>query len=73
MSVVGIKSEKCPDRSSGRNQRNPGKGHTSKDGGIRNFDAVDFPAIGNLIIGGNLLLVLRSRSVDTYSGINRDH
>lgn len=35
-----------------------------------NFDTVDFPAIGNLIIGGIYYLVLRSRSVDTYSGIN---
>lgn len=35
-----------------------------------NFDEVDFPAIGNLLIGGIYYLVLRSGIVDAYSGID---
>jgi AcrR family transcriptional regulator len=37
---------------------------------IVDFDKVDFPAIGSLIVGGIYYLILRSRLVKTYSGID---
>ena len=37
---------------------------------IFDYDKVDLPAIGSLIVGGIYYLVLRSRLVETYSGIN---
>ncbi|MBD3275775.1 MAG: TetR family transcriptional regulator [Candidatus Marinimicrobia bacterium] len=39
-------------------------------GKIVDFEKADFPAIGNLILGGIYYLVLRSRNVKEYSGIN---
>ena len=37
---------------------------------VVDFDKVDLPAFASIMIGGIYYLVLRSRSVDVYSGIN---